>query len=76
MLIFPKEVIHVEQDSSSERDIPNKVTREDFKVGLSYNSQLLTFSTDSFNFFSADLIRRVICKTAIIIEILQQIKNF
>ena len=28
-----------------------------FKVGLSYNSKLLTFSTDSFNFFSADLNR-------------------
>ena len=33
MLIFPKEVIHVELDSSSEPDIPNKVfTREDFKL--------------------------------------------
>ena len=37
---------------------------------------ILTFSTDSFNFFSADLYRRVIHKTALIIEIIQQIKHF
>ena len=30
----------------------------------------------NLNFFSADLNQRVICKTALIIEILQQIKIF
>ena len=32
-------------------------------MGLSYNILLLTFSTDSFNFFSADLNRIVFSKT-------------